>query len=81
MNGHPYRWWMYNKLLPDRNGYTQEFLNKVNQFDAFARRQVEFQSGGKYKCLCTKCKNRVYLTPDEVEMYFMYKGFVKGYRY
>ena len=42
MNDPPYRMWMYNRLLPDRSGYTQEFLNRVNQFDEFACRQTEF---------------------------------------
>jgi len=37
--------------------------------------------GGKHRCPCTKCKNRVYLTPDEVMIHLMYKGFVKGYWY
>ena len=72
---------MYNRLLLDRNGYTQEFLNEVNEFDAFACRQPDFQSGGKYRYPCAKCKNRVYLTPDDVKMHLMYKSFVKGYWY
>jgi len=37
MNGPPHRRWMYNRLLPDRSGYTQEFLDRVNEFDQFAR--------------------------------------------
>ena len=37
MNGHLHRTWMYNRLLPDRSGYTQEFLDGVNEFDQFAR--------------------------------------------
>ena len=51
MNGHPHLRWMYNRLLSDRSGYMQEFLNGVNQFDEFARRQTEFLNGGKYRCL------------------------------
>ena len=34
---------------------------------------------GKYRYSCAKCRNRVYLTPDEVKMHLMYKGFVQGY--
>jgi len=45
MSGPPHRSWIYNRLLLDRNGYTEEFLNGINQFDAFARRQADFQSG------------------------------------
>jgi len=70
---------MYNRLLPDRSGYMQEFLDEVNQFDEFACRQTEFLNEGKYRCPCVKCKNRVYLTPDDVKMHLMYKSFVKGY--
>jgi len=81
MSDPPHLSWMYNKLLPYHNGYIQEFLNEVNQFDAFARIQVDFQSGGKYRCPCSKCKNGVYLTPNEVKTHLMYKGFLKGYWY
>jgi len=49
MNGPPHRRWMYNRLLPDRNGYMVEFLNGVNQFDELAHKQTEFQNEGKYK--------------------------------
>ena len=62
---------MYSRLLPDRSGYTQEFLNGLNQFDEFARRQAEFLNGRKYKCPYTKCRNRVYLTLDEVKMHIL----------
>ena len=46
MNGHPHRRRMYNRLLPNRSGYAQEFLNGVNQFDEFACRQTDFQNWG-----------------------------------
>jgi len=72
---------MYYRLLLDRNCFTQEFITGVNQFDAFTCKQLEFQSGRKYGCPCAKCKNRVYLTPDEVNMQLMYKGFVKKFWY
>ena len=81
MNGPPHRRWMYNRLLPNRSGYTQEFLNGVNQFNKFARRQIEFLNRGKYMCPCVKWKNRMYLTLDEVKTHLMYKDFVKGYWY
>ena len=45
MNGHLHCMWMYNRLLPDRSGYTQEFLDGVNEFDQFARTQTEFLNG------------------------------------
>jgi len=79
MNYPPYHRRMYNRLLSDCNGYMQEFLNGVNQFDKFAQRQTKFQNGKKYRCLCAKFRNRAYLTPDEVKMHLMYKAFVKGY--
>ena len=68
---------MYNRLLFDRNGYTQKILNRVNQFDEVVCRQPKLQSGKKYRCLCDKCKNRMYITPDELKMHLMYKGFVE----
>ena len=70
---------MYNRLLSYRIGYTQKFLNEVNQFDEFERRQTEFLNGEKYRCFCAKCRNMVYLTLDEIKMHLMYKNFVKGY--
>ena len=45
MNGPPHHRCMYNKLLPNRSGYTQEFLNGINQFDEFACGQTEFKIG------------------------------------
>jgi len=60
--------------LSYRSGYTQEFLNGVNQFD-----ELEFLNGGKYRCPYAKHRNSMYLTPNEVKMHLMYKGFVKGY--
>jgi len=59
--------------------YPQEFLDGVNQFDGFARRQTEFLNGKKHRCPCAKCRNRVYLTSDEVKIHLIYKGFMKGY--
>ena len=78
-NGPPYRRWMYNILLLDHSGYTQEFLDGVNEFDQFARRQTKFLNGEKYRCPCEKCRNRIYLTPDEVKMHLMHKCFVQDY--
>ena len=72
-------WWIYNRLLPNCNGYIQEFLNGVHQFDEFAHRQLEFQSGRKYRCPYDKCKTGVYLTLNETKLHLMYKGFVKWY--
>ena len=75
MNSSPHRWY---RLLLDCSGYTQEFLDEVNELDQFVRRQVEFLNGEKCRCPCTKCRNRVYLTPDKVKMHLTYKGFVQG---
>ena len=77
MTSLPYCWQRYNRLLSDRNSYTQEFLNGVNQFKEFAHKQLEFQSWGKYRCLCAKCKNRLYLTPNKIKIYLMYEGLRK----
>ena len=79
MNGPLYCSCMYNRFLLDVSGYIQEFLNGVNQFDEFARRQTNFRNGRKYRCPCAKCIKRVYLTPDEIKKHLMYKGFMKGY--
>ena len=46
INGPPHRRWMYDRLPPDRSGYTQEFLDGVNEFDQFACGQTEFMNGG-----------------------------------
>ena len=77
MNGPPHRKWMYSRLLPNNSGYTQEFLNRVNQFDEFACRQIEFLNG-EVRCPYAKCRNRVYLTPDEVKMHLRIRVLCKG---
>ena len=81
MNGPPHHWWMYDRLLSNHNGYMQEFLHGINQFDKFARRQIEFTNEGQYRHPYAKCKNRMYLTLNEVHMNLMCKGFVKVYSF
>ncbi|XP_027932879.1 uncharacterized protein LOC114188505 [Vigna unguiculata] len=51
-----HREWMYNRLLPGREAYTNEFLSGLEEFMAFACRQPNL-SEGKIRCPCKECKN------------------------
>ena len=42
---------MHNRLLPDRS-HMEEFLNGINQFHKFARRQIDILNGKKYRYSC-----------------------------
>ena len=53
----------------------------VNMFDEFAQNQEEYKINGVYRCLCVKCKNMQYYTPDVVKSHLYRNGFVKNYWY
>ena len=76
-----HRSWMYNRLLPGRTGYTEIFLKGLEEFISFACQQPYFLSHGKIRCPCSKCKNQKYLSPDEVKVNLLKKGFVPNYWY
>ena len=76
-----YHSWMYNRLLPDRKGYTNEFLIGVELFIHFACRQPIFLNEKKIRCPCFKCKNTKYLTVEEVKIHLYKKGFKPDYQY
>ena len=80
MNIRQYRSWMYNRLLSGQKGYTDEFLNGVEEFVSFACQQAN-SSNGKIRCPCSKCKNLKYLNPDEVRVHLYKKGFIPNYWY
>ena len=75
-----YRSWMYNRLLPGRQGYTDAFLNGVEEFVSFACQQEDL-SNEKIRCPCSKCKNLKYLIPEEVKVHLYKKGFIPDYWY
>ena len=75
------RSWMYNRLLPGRKGYTDEFVKGVEDFILFACQRPYFESEGTIRCPCCKCKNQRYLTTDEVKLHLYKTGFVPNYWY
>ncbi|RDX58334.1 hypothetical protein CR513_62358, partial [Mucuna pruriens] len=75
------RAWMYDRLLPGRKGYTTKFLNGLEEFMDFACRQPNYLSEGKIRCPCKLCKNKAYLTRDEVNVHILRKGFTPRYWY
>ena len=75
-----FRSWMYNRLMPGRKGYTNEFLNGVEEFVAFACQQAHLAKG-KIRCPCSKCRNMNYIMPEDVRVHLYRKGFVANYWY
>ena len=75
-----FRSWMYNRLMPGRKGYTNEFLNGVEEFVAFACQQAHLAKG-KIRCPCSKCRNMNYIMPEDVRVHLYRKGFVADYWY
>ena len=54
------RKWMYNRLNPGRRGYTDEFLQGIDEFIIFACQNEVYASQGKIRCPCSKHQNRAY---------------------
>lgn len=75
----PDRAWMYNRLQPSKRGFTTEFLKGIDEFLQFARTQLDFTSGGKIRCPCSKCRNRWFIDVDNVKLHLCKKGFLPDY--
>ena len=75
-----YHSWMYNRLMPGRRDYTNEFLDGVEEFVSFACQQAHL-ANGKIRCPCSKCRNMNYILPEEVKVHLYRKGFVPDYWY
>ena len=58
---------------------TPEFVHGVRGFLEFALSHPEFMDGDMIKCPCCRCKNRYYLSCNEVEMHLINRGFIDGY--
>ena len=76
-----HRIWMTNRLILGRRGCTHEFIRGVEEFDTFARLQPVYLREGKYRCPCSKCKNKKYLISTEVKVHLYKRGFMYGYWY
>ena len=74
-----HRTWMYNRLLPGQKGYTTEFLKGVKDFIDFACQQPKYLNEGVIRCPCKLCKNAKHLTPEEVNVHIIKKGFTPRY--
>ena len=77
----PHRRWMYNRLHPKRNGYTNEFIIGMEEFMKFVCEQPIYLSEGLIRCPCIRCKNEKYHTPDLVNVHLYRKGFIPHYWY
>ncbi|XP_031111768.1 uncharacterized protein LOC116015735 [Ipomoea triloba] len=74
-----HRKWMYNRLLPGRKGYTDEFLMGVEEFVNYASTLPVYMDSMQIRCPCSKCKNRVHLSADDVRVHLYKKGFEPNY--
>ena len=77
----PHRTWMASRLILGRRGCTHEFIRGVEEFDAFARLQSVYLREGKYRCPCSKCKNKKFLIPEDVKVHLYRRGFMHAYWY
>jgi len=71
--------WMSQQKDNRTGELRDEFIARVEQFDAFAQTQNEYFVNGVYRCPCTKCKNAKYLKPDDVKLHLYKKGFIQSY--
>jgi len=74
------RSWMYNRLMLDRRGYTDAFLQGVDDFVSYACQETNV-SNGKIRCPCSKCKNLKFFHFEEVKVHLYKKGFMPEYWY
>jgi len=72
--------WMTNRLILGRRECTNEFImfdayarctNEFIMFDAYARFRSMFLKEDRYRCPCLKCKNKKYLTPNDVKVHLI----------
>ncbi|KAL0294424.1 UNVERIFIED_CONTAM: hypothetical protein Sangu_3218700, partial [Sesamum angustifolium] len=73
------RRWMYNENLPERAGLTPEFEDGVKTFIKWAKGPRRHMDRDQIRCLCRKCKNTKFGTPDEVDYHMCMRGFMAEY--
>ena len=66
--------------MPGWKGYTNEFLNGVEEFVAFACQQAHLAKG-KIRSPYSKCTNINYIMCDKVRVHVYKRGFVANYWY
>ena len=79
MDGPSHRMWMYHRIDKHTGELRDEFISGVEEFDSFARSQQEFIVNNVYRCLCAKCNNAKYLTPNVMKLHLHGKGFAQHY--
>jgi len=52
MDGPLHRQWMYNSKDSIGRGLRDEWLDGMNMFGMFAKRQEKYKINGVYRCLC-----------------------------
>ncbi|KAL0355391.1 UNVERIFIED_CONTAM: hypothetical protein Sradi_3986000 [Sesamum radiatum] len=70
---------MYEKNLPNRQGLTPQFQDGVIAFIEWAKSQHAYMDGDKIRCLCRKCKNKLFKVTDEVNFDLYMKDFIPEY--
>ena len=65
MDIHQFRRLMYNRLMPGRKRYTNEFLKRIEEFVVFGCQQAHLVKG-KIRYPYFKCRNMNYIIPDEL---------------
>jgi len=74
------RSWMYNRLMSNRRGYNEVFLEGVDEFVSYACQERNL-SNGKIRCPCSKYKNLKFFHFEEVKVHLYKKGFIPAYWY
>ncbi|KAK2369072.1 hypothetical protein QL285_082226 [Trifolium repens] len=75
-----HRSWMYNRLNRGRKGFTDEFLNGLNEFVSFALQQ-ECIVNNNIRCPCSNCKNVPLKHVEDVKLHLLQAGFKPNYWY
>jgi hypothetical protein len=68
--------WMYRRYVPGIKGITAEFEQGVKEFITFT---IEYAISDKIRCSCSKCMNRKFREPTDVEIHLYRFGFVGDY--
>jgi hypothetical protein len=69
---------MYRKIISEIKDITIEFEQGVKEFITFF---IEHTLLDKIRCPCSKCTNRKYRDPTEVEIYLYKFGFAGDYNW
>ncbi|KAK1395240.1 hypothetical protein POM88_014296 [Heracleum sosnowskyi] len=62
------------------NGFSQDFLNGINEFISFAERNCK-EADGRIRCPCCTCCNSTLKSLDEVRFDIVSNGFLPNYTY